>query len=201
MFDLYVVSDRHATRGRALIDVVAAAVRGGARAVQLRENDLSGRELVDLGRTLAALCRRQRVPLLVNDRVDVAVAIGAAGVHLPVRSFAPSEVRTLLRPDALIGCSTHSLAEARRAEQAGADFVVVGPVFATPSKVAFGPALGLDTLATITRTLSIPAIAIGGIDRDTAAAARAAGASGVAAIRAIMEADDPAAAARILAGR
>jgi thiamine-phosphate pyrophosphorylase len=197
---LYLVTDRQRTAGRPWRDVVAAALAGGVDAVQLREKDLTARELVELGAQLRALCTRHRARLLINDRVDVALAVGADGVHLPADSFDPCDARRLLGPDAWIGASTHSLAEARAAHAAGVDFIVFGPVFDTPSKRAFGAPVGLDALAEVTQAVATPVVAIGGITTERAAAARAHGAQGVAVISAILGASDPRGAARRLRG-
>jgi len=198
LFDLYLVTDRHHTSGRPLLEVVEQALQGGVDAVQLREKDLCARELIALAGRLRTLCDRHGARLLINDRIDVALAVGAAGVHLPADSFAPSDARRLLGPQALIGVSTHSLAQAQTAQLDGADFIVCGPTFDTPSKRGFGPPLGLEALAQITRTVQLPVLAIGGITADRIAAVRAAGAPGVAVIGAVLEAADPQLAAAAL---
>jgi thiamine-phosphate pyrophosphorylase len=197
---LYLVTERHRTAGRPLLDVVEHALQGGVDAVQLREKDLTARELVELGTRLRELCNRHRARLLINDRIDVALAVGADGVHLPANSFNPRDARGLLGPDALIGVSTHSLAEARAAQDAGADFIVFGPVFDTPSKRAFGAPVGLEALAEVTRAVSRPVVAIGGITTEQMPAVRAHGARGIAVISAILAAPDPRGAARMLRG-
>jgi len=195
---LYLVTDRKRTRGRPLLDVVEAAVQGGVDAVQLREKDLPVAELFDLACKLRVLCRRYRVRLLVNDRIDVALAAAADGVHLPVNSFTPADARRLLGPEALIGASAHSLAEARAAADGGADFVVFGPVFDTPSKRPFGPPVGLRALAEATRSVSLPVLAIGGMTAERLDLAQRCGGRGVAVVSAISESADPRAAARAL---
>jgi thiamine-phosphate pyrophosphorylase len=197
-FHLYLVTDRHRTGGRPLLDVVEQALLGGVDAVQLREKDLAGRALFELAALLCELCHRYGARLLVNDRIDIALAVHADGVHLPANSFTPRDARRLLGPDALIGVSTHSLADASAAQQAGADFIVFGPLFDTPSKRAFGPPVGLDALADVTCATSLPVVAIGGITAERAAAVRAHGAHGIAVIAAILAAPDPGAAARAL---
>ncbi|GIX46702.1 MAG: putative thiamine-phosphate synthase [Candidatus Tectimicrobiota bacterium] len=198
-FRLYVVTDRQQTGGRPLEEVVAAAARGGAGAVQLREKDLLAAELYGLGQRLQEALAPWGVPLLVNDRLDVALALDAAGVHLAGHSLPPAVARRLLGPPKLLGVSTHHLEEARQAEAAGADFVVFGPVFATPSKLAYGPPQGLHALAAVVRQLTIPVFAIGGIDATNVAQVLETGAYGVAVIRAVLAAPDPAAAAQALA--
>ena len=136
---VYLVTDRHQTGGRDLLDVVGQALAAGVRAVQLREKDLSTRDLYHLAEKLLAKTRAAGAALLINDRVDVAMALAADGVHLTRRSLPPRESRELLGPDRLIGVSSHSLADVREAEAGGADFVVLGPIFETASKAASGP--------------------------------------------------------------
>ena len=197
-FRLYLVTDRTRTGGRPLPEVVEAAVRGGVDAVQLREKDLPAGALFELARELRRRCTRHGVRLLINDRIDVALAVGADGVHLPVDSFAAGDARALVGPGRLIGVSTHSLEQAQRASAAGADFVVFGPVFATPSKRPFGPPLGLEALARAAGAVSVPVFAIGGVTAERADAVYRHGAHGIAAIAAVLEATDPTAAARAL---
>jgi len=169
--------------------------------VQLREKDLPVAELCALACTLRQLCRRYGVRLLINDRVDVALAAGADGVHLPINSFTPADARRLLGPKALIGASTHSLAEARAAAGGGADFIVFGPIFDTPSKRPFGPPVGLRALAEVARNVSLPAVAIGGINAERVEVVRQHGALGVAVVSAILQAVDPRTAAAALRAR
>lgn len=154
------------------------AVALGATALQLRDPDATARRLE---REAARLVAAAPVPVLVNGRADLALAAGAAGVHLPERDLAPAAARRLLGPDALIGRSVHSLEEALAAEAGGADYVVFGPVFASASHPGGEPA-GLDALAGVAAAVGIPVLAIGGVDDERAAACRAAGAAGYAAI-------------------
>jgi thiamine-phosphate pyrophosphorylase len=184
---LYLITDRAATNGRPLDQVVAAALAGagdraGEVAVQLREKDLEARELLELARSLRAVTAAAGAQLFINDRVDVALAANADGVHLGGRSLAPADVRTLA-PRLRIGVSTHTRAEVERAAAAGADFVVFGPVFATPSKPGFF--VGLDRLVQVV-ALGVPVLALGGIDEKNAYQCILAGASGVACIRSVM---------------
>ncbi|GIW43692.1 MAG: putative thiamine-phosphate synthase [Candidatus Binatia bacterium] len=196
---LYLITDRHQTRGRPLLEVVEAALRGGVEAVQLREKDLPGGAMYELACALRPLCERHGAALLINDRVDIAAAVRAHGVHLPVRSFHVAEARAVLGPEALIGCSCHDLTEAMTAARRGADFVVCGPVFSTPSKERFGPPMGTELLAQVCREVPAPVLAIGGITPANVVRVRQAGARGVAVIRAILDAPDPTVAARELA--
>ena len=198
-FRLYVVTDRQQTAGRTLEEVVIAAARGGAGAIQLREKDLSARELYALGARLQEGLAPYGVPLLINDRVDVALALDAAGVHLAGHSLPTALARRVLGPDKLLGVSTHSVAEARTAMADGADFIVFGPVFATPSKLAYGPPQGLQHLTEVVRQVTIPVLAIGGVDLANLSQVLQTGAYGVAMIRAVLAAPDPAAAAQQLA--
>ena len=197
-FRLYVVSDRQQTAGRPLDEVIAAAARGGLGAVQLREKDLSARDLHDLGVSLQETLLPHRVPLLINDRIDVALALDAAGVHLAGHSLPTRSARRVLGPDKLLGVSTHSLDAARQAAEEGADFVVFGPVFATPSKLAYGPPQGLPRLAEVVRDVPVPVIAIGGITPANVPQVMQTGAHGVAMIRAVLAAPDPCAATQEL---
>ena len=195
-FGAYLVTDRHQTRGRPLADCVEAALRGGVRAVQLREKDVSTRDLADLARGLREVTARHGAALLINDRIDVALACDADGVHLPAGSFEVRDARALVGAERFVGVSTHSPEEVVAAERAGADFVVFGPVFDTPSKRPYGAPLGLHLLKQAAGPVSIPVFAIGGITTARLEDVRAAGAAGAAVIRAILAADDPHEAAR-----
>ena len=192
---LVLVTDRNATEGRDLGDVVAAALDAGLPAVQLRDRDLPGRPLLALAERLRLLTARAGALLLVNDRVDVAVAAGADGVHLGGASMPVDVARRLLPPGALVGVSTHAVPEVAAAT---ADFAFFGPVHATPSKAAFRPPQGVARLREAVAVARIPVLAIGGITRPHISDLRAAGAAGVAVIRAILSADDPGSATRAL---
>ena len=192
---LVLVTDRHATVGRDLCDVVARALDAGLPAVQLRDRDLTGRALFALAERLGVLTAARGAILLVNDRVDVAVAVGADGVHLGGGSMPVDVVRPLLPPGTLIGVSTHAATECAATS---ADFAFFGPVFATPSKAAFGAPQGMERLREATAGASVPVLAIGGVTAAAVPAVRAAGAAGVAVIRAVLAAADPGAATRAL---
>jgi thiamine-phosphate pyrophosphorylase len=178
--------------GAAGVAPALAALPPGAALVQLRDKALGGAALLRLARALLPVCREHRAPLLVNDRADIALVAGAQGVHLPANGLLPADARALLGPGALVGMSCHEPAEVARASRSGADFCISGPVWETPGK---GPSRGVEALAAAVRAATIPVVAVGGIDAGTAALALAAGASGVACIRAILRADDPARAA------
>ena len=198
-FRLYFVTDRRQTAGRPLYDVVHAALDGGVRAVQLREKDLEGGELYRLAGRLRDLTARYAARLLINDRLDVALAAGADGIHLGQTSLPVSTARQLLGPDKLIGVSTHSPDEITAAQ--GADFVVFGPVYFTPSKAGYGQPQGLARLRQAVRRSPAPVFAIGGIHADRIAAVRNAGAHGVALISALSAAAEPSRAAHELLAR
>ena len=198
-FRLYFVTDRRQTAGRPLYDVVHAALDGGVRAVQLREKDLEGGELYRLAAQLRDLTTRYTARLLINDRLDVALAVGADGVHLGQTSLPVSTARQLLGPDKLIGVSTHSPDEITAAQ--GADFVVFGPVYFTPSKAGYGQPQGLARLRQAVGHSPVPVFAIGGIQADRIAAVRSAGAHGVALISALSAATEPSRAAHELLAR
>ena len=170
--------------------VIAAAARAGVDLIQVREKDQSTRELLALVEQAVAVCAGTSARLLVNDRLDVALAAGPnVGVHLPADAIAPRVLRGRFGGGLLIGVSCHSVDEVARAETDGADFVVFGPVFETPSKIAYGPPLGLEKLAEACRAVRIPVLALGGITRENAGACLAAGASGLAAIRLFQQAE------------
>ncbi|MEO8027306.1 MAG: thiamine phosphate synthase [Bryobacteraceae bacterium] len=158
-----------------LMDGIAA----GANMIQIREKDLAARELLDLTRLAVALAGD--LPVVVNTRADVAIAAGAAGVHLPADSVAPSRWKTI-DPGFLVGVSCHTLFELRAAEREGADYAIFGPVFAPQSKVSTLTPRGVGGLRSAVRTVRIPVLAIGGITHDNAQACFEAGAQGVAAI-------------------
>lgn len=201
-FRLYLITDRKLAVGGNMVAVCAAALsaaeaigRRGAIAIQLREKDLDAGPLLALALELNELCRRFGAQLIVNGRVDVARAAGAAGVHLPVDSIGVPGARKLLGPAALIGVSAHSREEIIRASGEGADFAVFGPVFDPISKGAFSPSVGRAGLAEACRNAPIPVFALGGITAERIADLAGTGAHGAAAIGAVMGAADPAAAA------
>jgi thiamine-phosphate pyrophosphorylase len=172
--------------GARLSKTIDTACRAGVRAVQLREKDLDSRSLFELARDLRRITLSYHSKLLINDRVDVALAAETDGVHCPEDGFVPTVARELLGSESLIGVSCHSLDKAQQAAQAGADFVFYGPVFGTPSKAAFGPPVGLSALRKVCGQTETPVFAIGGITPERAIECMEAGASGVAVISAIL---------------
>jgi thiamine-phosphate pyrophosphorylase len=196
--ELCLVTDPSLDRGR-LLEVVRAAVAGGVTSVQLREKGASTREFVERARMLMQVLAPAGVPLIVNDRIDVALASGADGVHVGQSDMSVAEVRRWL-PDAIVGLSVERIEHVLEVEsrRLAVDYLGVSPVFATASKLDAAPPLGLDGLAAIRDITSLPLVAIGGIAASNAAAVIAAGADGLAVVSAICGADDPLAAARLL---
>lgn len=190
-YSLYLVTDRSMVRNRGLAETVRAGIEGGVTCVQLREKELETRAFIETATDLLAICRRAGVPLIINDRVDVALAVGADGVHLGQHDMSIGTARRIGRPDWIIGVSAESLADALRAEAEGASYIGVSPVFATPTKRDTAPPLGLDGLRAIRAATTIPLVAIGGINGGNAREVIAAGADGLAVVSAIMAADNP----------
>ncbi len=187
---LYVVLDRTATRGRELEDVLAQAIAGGCRMVQLREKTWPSGTLLPLAERLRARCARASVTFIVNDRVDLAVAVAADGVHLGQEDLPARLARPLLRASMILGVSTHSVEQARAARDAGADYIAVGSMFPTTTKTDF-QLVGPGLLRKLRGELRVPLIGIGGITPANVAQVIRAGADGVAVISAVCGADDP----------
>jgi thiamine-phosphate pyrophosphorylase len=192
---LHLVTDSALCGSRGVLAVVEAAVRGGARVVQLREKALPTRAFVERARALKALLAPLHVPLLVNDRLDVALACGADGVHVGQDDLSPQDVRRWM-PRALIGLSIERVGQLAEAERAPVDYYGASPVFATATKADAAPPLGLEGLRALRARTARPLVAIGGIDADNAAAVVAAGADALAVVSALCAAPDPAEAAR-----
>ena len=189
-FRLLLVTDRHQTRGRPLPEILHHAVVAGLPAIQVRERDLPTGELLPLLQEIQSITTPRAVPLIVNDRVDLMMALNLDGVHLRSNSLPAQPVRELAGSRRLIGVSTHSAEDVQRANQQGADYVVFGPIFDTPSKRAFGHPLGLALLTEVCRRSSVPVFAIGGITCERVGDVRRAGAHGVAVIGALLTRDD-----------
>lgn len=185
-FHLLLVTDRSLVRGRSLQSALRESVNAGVPAIQLRERDLPTRQLLSLARQVHAMTRDRAVPLIINDRVDLAVALDLDGVHLRASSLPVSAVRRVIGQHRLIGVSAHSVTEVQQAGDDGADYVILGPIFETPSKRGFGEPLGLAVLADACRHSSVPVFAIGGITCERIESARDAGAFGVAMIGGIL---------------
>jgi thiamine-phosphate pyrophosphorylase len=193
---LYLITDRALAPGGDLAAALAAPLVAGVRLVQLRAKDLSARDLLALARAVKARTDAAGASLLINDRADVAVAVGAAGVHLTSDDPPVAEVRAWLGSAALIGVSTHTPAEAAAAGREGASFVTFGTVYDTPSKRGLGTPVGTAALAEAVRSAGVPVFALGGVDAARLAEVRGAGAHGIAVIRAVLADPDPGGAAR-----
>ncbi|MDP3090244.1 MAG: thiamine phosphate synthase [Nitrospira sp.] len=185
-FRLLLVTDRSLVHGRSFESALREAVDAGVPAIQLRERDLPTRELLSLTQQIRAMTRDRAVPLIINDRIDMAVALDLDGVHLRASSLPISVARRVVGRHRLIGVSVHSVTEVRQAGGDGADYVLLGPIFETPSKREFGAPLGLAVLADACRQSSVPVFAIGGITRERIESVRGAGAFGVAMIGGIL---------------
>lgn len=211
-FNLYLVTDRKISFGgqlepndpvekyrgqrTRLLLALEAALDGGVSAVQLREKDLSARELFELAMDLRKLTEKYKAMLFINDRVDVAIAADADGVHLPESGMRPEDVRDIAGDRLLIGASAHTVKSAVKVEEAGADFITFGPVFDTPSKRQYGAPVGIESLSESIKTVALPVFAIGGITPEKCPEVINAGAKGVALISGIIAHENPSGAAR-----
>ena len=199
-YGVYLVTGADLSAGRTTVEIVEAAIRGGVDVIQLREKHASARKRYELGRELRAMTRDVGVPLIVNDRVDIARAIDADGVHLGDDDLPIEVAREQLGPDAIVGRSVSTPDAAREAERSGADYLGVGAVYHTSSKDVDPDehGIGTETVREIRETVSVPFVGIGGITAENAAEVVSAGADGVAVISAITAADDPEVATRAL---
>ena len=189
-FTLFLITDRRLfTDQFSLFTAVEEALKGGLEAVQLREKDLGTRDLLDMAYKMRDLTKMYKAELFINDRVDIALAVEADGVHLGRESIPASAVRKTFQNELKIAVSTHTLDEALEAERVGADFITLGPVYHTPSKIKYGEPVGIETLRNIKAKISIPVFAIGGMKLDNVAEVKEAGAYGVALISAILTAE------------
>lgn len=200
-YDLYVVTDPTLSHGRSHPEVVRAAIRGGATLIQFREKDNNTRALIDAGNALRAVTREAGVPLVVNDRLDIALVVDADGGHVGQEDMPAAPARRLIGPDRILGVSATSLAQALQAERDGADYLGVGPIFPTGSKADAAPPMGLEGLSAVTARVRIPVVAIGEVSLENVEAVVGAGADGVAVISAVVGAPDVEEAARLLRAR
>lgn len=199
-FSLYLITDRKQTPGGDLCSAVEGALRGGVRAVQLREKDLSARELYELACRVKNITSRYGAKLLINDRLDVALAAGADGVHLGESSLPLQHARKIVGDRLLVGVSCHGREGALAAQENGADFITFSPIYFTPSKAPYGEPVGTERLAEACRLLRIPVFALGGIKKERVREVLDQGARGIALISAILAAKDPERAAREMVG-
>jgi len=190
-YSLYLVTDRGLARGRSTLEIVRAAVDGGATVVQLREKDCSTREFIEQALAIKDFLKDRAVPLIINDRLDVAQAVKADGVHLGQTDMPLKVAKKILGDSMIIGISAESLQDAVEAEKGGADYLGVSPIYATPTKTDTALPLGLEGLREIRKAVLIPLVGIGGLKRDNAAEVIRNGADGVAVVSAIVAADDP----------
>jgi len=188
-FKLYLITDRKQTK-QPLLEAVRLALQGGVRAIQLREKDLPIRELLALALEMRRLTNDFGAKLFINDRVDVAVAVKADGVHLGHQSMPPQAVKKIVGNGMLIGVSTHNLEEAIEAEKGGADFITLGPVFVTPSKAKYGAPIGPAALREVKKNSTIPIFGLGGIMPETIDDVLQTGVHGIGMISAIFGAED-----------
>jgi len=197
-WDVYLVTDREFSRGRSTLEIVAAAVRGGISVVQLREKNLDTREFYEEGLAIRELLRKSGVPLIINDRIDLALALDADGVHLGQKDMPVTMARRILGPDRIIGLSVEVPDHISYEAVANSDYLAISPVFQTDTKKDAGPAWGLDGIRKVRKMTKLPLVAIGSIKDANARAVVVAGADCAAVITAITAAEDPEEATRHL---
>lgn len=198
MFDLYVVTDSDLSRGRTDAEIARLAYEGGADAVQLRMKNADGRSMLAQAKEIARAAEDYNRFFFVNDRVDIAMASGADGVHLGQSDIPVEDARRMMGDDAIIGVSIHTVEQAREAIDGGADYLGVGSIFTTATKADAVQAIGLDVVFQITQEFDVPVVAIGGINRGNIQDVIRAGADSAAVVSAVVAQDDPAAAAHEL---
>jgi thiamine-phosphate pyrophosphorylase len=190
-YSLYLVTDRSLSRGRATSEIVASAIKGGVSCVQLREKKLGTRDFINEAKVLNTLLFSKGIPLIINDRVDVALAVKAAGVHLGQSDMSIRDARYILGSTSIIGVSAECLEDAVIAEKQGADYIAISPVFSTTTKTDTAPPLGLAGIQEIRQQVSLPLVAIGGINRENCSQVITSGADGIAVVSAIVSAPSP----------
>lgn len=188
---VYLVTDRDLSLGRPLLDVVLSAVRGGATIVQLREKKADAREFLALAKALVAELHPRGVPVIINDRADIALASGAAGLHVGQSDLPAAEARAILGAGAILGLSLESMGDLEAARHEDLDYLAASPVYATPTKTDTAPGWGLEGLAALKAAAHLPVVAIGGIHQDNAVSIIRAGADGLAVVSEICSAPDP----------
>ena len=196
-YSLYLCTDRRLMTSPTIEASVESALRGGTTVIQLREKDCSSREFYELGLRVKKITERYNAPLIINDRVDIALAVGAAGVHVGQGDLPCKVVREIVGPDMIVGVSAATLDEAVRAEQDGADYLGVGAMYATATKTDTRP-VSMEELLKIRAAVKIPIVVIGGINKQTLGNFKGTGVNGLAVVSAIVAQPDPEAAAREL---
>lgn len=186
------ITDRRGIAPSPLLPRVQAVAEAGVDLIQLREKDLASRELLGLVKSAVEAGRGSKIRIVVNDRLDIALATGAHGVHLGGQSVPPEAVRRHVDQGFLVGVSCHSMEDALKAEAGGADYILLGPIFDTPSKRQYGPPLGLKKLSEVASRIRIPLLALGGITVERVGSCLEAGATGIAGIRLFQEESSPA---------
>jgi thiamine-phosphate pyrophosphorylase len=197
-YSVYLVTDRELARGRTTLEIAAAAIRGGVSCIQLREKMCSTREFIDESLAIRSLLARHGIPLIINDRVDVALAVKADGIHLGQKDMPCRMARQIIPESMIVGISVESLDDAIAAQKDGADYLGVSPIYPTPTKTDTAQPLGLKGLRSIRSEVDLPLVGIGGLNADNVEAVIHNGADGVAVVSAIVAADDPEAATRDL---
>ncbi|MBE6044875.1 thiamine phosphate synthase [Clostridium thermopalmarium] len=189
-YKLYLITDRSFLNGRSLKDCVEAAIKGGVTLVQVREKDASTREFYKIAKEVKEITSKYNIPLLINDRIDIALAIDAEGVHLGQSDMPIKLARKILGEDKIIGISANTLEEALEAQKAGADYLGIGPVFYTGTKKDIDEPIGVHGLKEITQNIRIPSVAIGGINKENAESVLETGVNGISVISAILGSED-----------
>ncbi len=192
MFDLslYVITDPYLSKGRSHREVVEKAIAGGATMIQLREKESTSLDFYRLAKEVVSATKKQGVPLIINDRVDIALAVDAEGIHVGQKDLPAPVVRKMIGKDKILGVSAGNIEEAKIAEKEGADYIGVGAVFSTATKSDARQAIGLERLQTVAKSVNIPAVAIGGINHDNVEAVIQSGVDGVAVVSAIVAAEN-----------
>jgi thiamine-phosphate pyrophosphorylase len=193
---LCLITDRRQCVAGDLIQTVAKALTAGVRLIQLREKDLSGKDIFECAAKLRELTTKQKALLIINARTDVALAVKADGVHLGQTDYSPNDILPFVPKGFIVGASTHSIEEAKKAEKNGAHYITFGPVWPTPSKAGYGKPVGIEKLREVVKSVTVPVFAIGGVKKHNAGTTLTSGAHGIAIISAIIASDDPAQSAK-----
>lgn len=200
-YSLYLITDRNIIKNRSLKECVEEAIKGGVTIVQIREKDASTREFYNIAKEIKEVTDKYNIPLIINDRLDIALAVDAAGVHLGQSDMSIEVARKILGEDKIIGISAGNLEEALEAEKSGADYLGLGAVFYTGTKKDIDEPIGLDGLKEITNKIKIPSVAIGGINKDNTAEVMKTGVNGISVISAVLGYEDTKKASEELSGK